>query len=400
MNRLSSLDEWIKNLRREFHREPELSYAEYRTQERIVSVLGELGIDCQKIADTGVIANIRGRGQGPCIAIRSDMDALAVTENQTDYNKEYISSNKGVMHACGHDGHMAILLGAARLLKECQDSFNGTVRLIFQPAEEVPPGGAQRVIAHGGLEGVDAAIGLHIFGDVEAGVFNIRAGPCMASSNRFRIRIFGKGGHHSTPGYCIDPILVASEFISTLYSELPKSVDPANYVFGIGALNSGSQFNRTPDELEIDGSFRTFDDQDTAHIGLIIGSVLDQLMSKHSREGFAGLPRYELEIESGYPVLMNDVRFSRAASRVLRDNNFAVNENADRIFGAEDFAFYLQRVPGIFAILGTRNPEKGMLEGNHSSSFDIDEDVLTLGARAFYTVALDFLKTPEVYLSS
>lgn len=397
---MSSLDEWIKSLRREFHRQPELSYAEYRTQERIMSVLGELGIECGKIAGTGVVASIRGRGPGPCIAIRSDMDALAVTETPTDSNKGYISRSKGVMHACGHDGHMAILLGAARLLTEHQDDFNGTVRLIFQPAEEVPPGGARRVIAEGGLDGVDAVVGLHIFGDVEAGVLNIRQGPCMASSNRFRIRIFGKGGHHSSPGHCIDPVLVASEFISMLNSELSKKVDPANYVFGIGALNSGSQFNRTPDELGIDGSFRTFDNNDTAQIKRTVRNLLDMLMAKHAKEGFAGLPRYELDVEPGYPVLVNDAGFTRAAVRSLREGHFDVNENAGRIFGAEDFAFYLQNVPGIFTILGTRNPGKGIVEGNHSSTFDIDEDVLIIGVRVFYTLVTDFLRNPGDYISS
>jgi amidohydrolase len=397
---LSSLDEWIKCLRREFHRGPELSYAEYRTQEKIMSVLREFGIDCEKIADTGVIANIRGRGPGPCIAIRSDMDALAVTETPTDSNRGYRSCNKGVMHACGHDGHMAILLGTARLLNEHQDDFNGTVRLLFQPAEEVPPGGARRIIAEGGLNGVDAVIGLHIFGDVDAGVLNIRQGPCMASSNRFRIRIFGKGGHHSSPGQCIDPILVASELISMIHSELPRLVDPANYVFGIGALNSGSQFNRTPDELEIDGSFRTFDDNDTAQIACTVRSLLDMLMSKHSRDGFAGLPRYELDVEPGYPVLVNDAGFARAAARSLLNDRFNVNENAERIFGAEDFALYLQKVPGLFTILGTRNPAKGITEGNHSSSFDIDEDILIIGVRIFYALATDFLRNPLDYISS
>ncbi|MDN5309216.1 MAG: hypothetical protein PWP14_610 [Methanolobus sp.] len=394
------LDEWIKYLRREFHREPELSYAEYQTQERIISVLGELGIDSEKIADTGVMADIRGMGPGPCIAIRSDMDALAVTEKLTRSNKEYISGNKGVMHACGHDGHMAILLGTARLLKEQQDCFNGTVRLIFQPAEEVPPGGARRVIAQGGLEGADALIGLHIFGDVDAGVLNIRPGPCMASSNRFKLRISGKGGHHSTPGLCIDPILIASEFITNLHSELPTQISTENFVLGIGMLSSGTQFNRTPDELEMDGSFRTFDDNDSVQIESTMKSILDRLMSEHSKDAFSVLPEYELDVEPGYPVLMNDETFARAAIKVLKENDFNVNEAPDRIFGAEDFALYMQEVPGIFAILGTRNPEKGILEGNHSSSFDIDEDILITGVRAFHTIVMDFLKGPGEYLSS
>lgn len=398
MNLLKSTDEWIIDLRHEFHRMPELSFVEYKTQERIMLVLEELGIEYEKIADTGVIANIYGRGPGPCIAVRADMDALAVKETPTDHNEKYISLNEGVMHACGHDGHMAILLGTARLLSEQRDSFNGGVRLIFQPAEEVPPGGACSVIAQGGLEGVDAILGLHIFGDVDAGVINVISGPCMASSNRFNICIRGKGGHHSVPEYCIDPIHLASGFILSLYSELSDHVDPENYAFGIGTLNSGSQFNRTPDELEIDGTFRTFDEHDTTRICAVMREKLDEQMEIHKKDGFAGLPDYRLEVEPSYPVLVNHIGFAHAAAKVLKEKKFKVNEDAERIFGAEDFAYYLQEVPGVFLILGTRNPEKGIYENNHSSCFDIDDEILGIGARAFFTIVLDFLGDPENYI--
>jgi amidohydrolase len=398
VNLLKALDEWIIDLRRQFHRDPELSFNEYRTQERIMSVLEELGIGCKKIADTGVIADIYGKGPGPCIAVRSDTDALAAVEKQTEFNKDYISENPGVMHACGHDGHMAIVLGLARLLQEQRHSFNGSVRLIFQPAEEVPPGGAARIIGEGGLEGVDAVIGLHIFGNVDVGVINLRPGPFMASSNRFTVKIFGKGGHHSIPEYCVDPIAIAAEFISSLKSGISEKIDPSDYVLGFGTVNSGEQFNRTPDEVEIVGSFRTFSNEDTGIIETSMSLLLDSLMEAYSYNSHAGAPSYEVDVQYGYPVLYNDPAFTEKATGLLQSIFPKVNPEASAIFGAEDFACYLQEVPGMYAIVGTRNVEKGILEGNHSSSFDIDEDVLMTCVRLLHTLALDFLKDPGAYL--
>lgn len=363
-----------------------------------MSILEGLGIDCRKIADTGVLAEVRGRAPGPCIAIRSDIDALAAHEVLTKFNRDYISQNPGVMHACGHDGHMAIVLGVARLIKESSKDISGIVRFVFQPAEEVPPGGAVRVIEEGGLEGVDAIIGLHIFGDVDVGDINIRAGSFMASSNRFNVKIFGKGGHHSTPDLCIDPIQVASEFVSSLNPLISQKVSSSEYVLGFGTISGGEQFNRSPDELELVGSFRTFDDHDTEVIEQTMSHILECLMASYSMEGIGGVPSYELNVLHGYPVLFNDPVFTDTASKLLKNKFNNVNTHAEAIFGAEDFACYLQKVPGMYAIIGTRNLEKGMMEGNHSASFDIDEDVLITGVELLSSIALDFLKNSGAYL--
>ncbi|WP_406660637.1 M20 family metallopeptidase [Methanolobus sp. ZRKC3] len=395
---MNSLDEWIRAIRRDFHRNPELSFGEHLTQEKIINILNELGIECRKIADTGVIADIRGNAPGHCIAIRADMDALAATELVTERNVDYVSENAGVMHACGHDAHMAIVLGLARLLQEQKDDLSGIVRLIFQPAEEVPPGGAIKIIEEGGLKGVDAILGMHIFGDVDVGLINLCEGPFMASSNRFTIRIFGKGGHHSTPAYCIDPIQISSDFIRSLRTELPMRVDPDNYVLGFGTLNSGGQFNRSPDELVMVGSFRTFDDGDISTIEAVMGEILDSLMLGYSKKCFDGLPSYELDILRGYPVLVNDPVFTRAVSDLLCNHFDDVDDEAKPIFGAEDFSFYLQKVPGTYAVLGTKNPAKGIVEGNHSNSFDVDEDILLKGTRMLFLLTIDFLEDPRRYL--
>lgn len=395
---MQSFEKWVRDVRREFHKHPEMSFQEYDTQSRIMSILEELGIECRKIADTGVLAEVHGRGPGPCIAIRSDIDALAAYESPTEHNREYISQSPGAMHACGHDGHMAIVLGVARLIKEQRKSICGSVRFIFQPAEEVPPGGAIMVIDEGGLEGVDAVIGLHIFGDVDIGAINVRAGPFMANSNRFTVNIFGKGGHHSTPEMCIDPIMIASEFISSLKTIVSQKVSPSDHVLGFGTIHAGNQFNRSSDEVEIVGSFRTFDDNDTEIIEKTMVSILDSLMVSNSMEGIEGLPSYDLDVLHGYPVLFNDPVFTETASNLLKNKFDTVNTHAEVIFGAEDFAYYLQEVPGMYAIIGTRNVEKGIVEINHSASFDIDEDVLVMGVELLYSIAVDFLANSGAYL--
>ncbi|HIE31801.1 MAG TPA: amidohydrolase [Methanosarcinales archaeon] len=394
---LLPLKDWIIQVRREFHREPELSFKEFKTQEKIIKTLNDLGIDPEKIAETGVVATIHGSAQHPCIALRADIDALEVSEEPTALNRDYISENAGIMHACGHDGHIAIVLGAARILQEVRESLPGSVRLIFQPAEEEPPGGAVQVVEDGGLDGVDAIIGIHIFGYTDLGRIAFRPGRFMASSNVFSIKITGKGGHHSNPEECIDPILIASDFIRAINARVKSRIDPARYVLGIGRISGGAQFNRTPDEVDMLGSFRTFDDQDTETIERTIKQTLEALMDTYRKDGVADLPTYDLDLTHGYPVLVNDEAFTDAVGAALKKKFPEVDCEAEPIFGAEDFAFYLEKVPGTYILLGTRNVEKGILEGNHSSRFDIDEDVLITGTEILQTIVLDFLGGPDAY---
>ncbi len=391
------IEDWIIKLRREFHSEPEISFKEYKTQKMIIKVLQDIGIEPQKIADTGVVATIQGQSGGPCIALRTDIDALEVLEVPTARNQDYISRNTGFMHACGHDGHIAMVLGAARLLYEKRHTFAGSVRLIFQPAEEQPPGGAARVIEEGGLDSVDAIVGMHIFGAVDVGKIAFREGSFMASSNMFSIKIIGKGGHHSNPEDCIDPILIAADFISAINKNIKCRIDSSKYVLGIGKIEGGAQFNRTPDEVNIIGSYRTFDDNDTKTIDDMITQTLDNLMRSYTTDEHIGAPAYDLDILHGYPVLVNNAAFTKAVHSLLNERYQDVDGNAKPIFGAEDFAFYLQKVPGVYLTLGTKNPDKDIVEGNHSNRFDIDEDVLITGTEILKSIALDFLKYPDNY---
>lgn len=398
-----AIEAWIIQLRREFHRYPELSFEEYETQKRILKILGDLGIEARKIADTGVLASIRGKLPGPCIALRSDTDGLQVQEELTERNSGYISRNEGVMHACGHDGHMAMLFGAARLFQENLD-FPGEVRLIFQPAEEIPPGGSERVIAEGGLEDVDAVMGMHIFTNHESGSVGLRPGPFMASTNRFEVILTGKGGHISKPESCIDPVRMATDFMSNFYPALEKQLESDKYIIGVGRIRGGAQFNRIPDTVEILGSYRTFDRETTDIIDRTIKECLDEVVKRYAKPGeeFSGFPDYELDILHGYPVLVNDPVFTDAVNSKLQESfpELTVYPEIEKTFAAEDFASYLQKVPGIFISLGNRNPEKKILEINHSCTFDIDEEILITGTEILYTVSLDFLKNPEKYLNS
>ncbi|MDY9927205.1 M20 family metallopeptidase [Methanosarcina sp.] len=397
-----ALEAWIIRLRREFHQYPELSFEEYETQKRIREILEELGVEARKIANTGVLASIRGTMPGPCIALRTDTDGLQVQEEHTERNRDYISRKDGIMHACGHDGHMAMLFGAARLFLENRD-FPGEVRLIFQPAEEIPPGGSERVIAEGGLEGVDAVMGMHIFTNHKSGSVGFRPGPFMASTNRFEATFKGKGGHISKPESCIDPVRMATDFITSLYPALEKRLEPDKYILGIGRIQGGAQFNRTPDSVGILGSYRTFDSETTDIIDSTIKECLEKVKGRYAKPGeeFSGLPEYELDILHGYPVLVNNPVFTNAVNLKLQENfpKLTVYPEIEKTFAAEDFASYLQMVPGIFISLGTRNQEKGIVEINHSCTFDIDEDILLTGTEIFYTISLDFLKHPEKYLN-
>ena len=400
---VEALEAWIIRIRREFHQYPELSFEEYETQKRILKFLGEMGIEARKIADTGVIASIRGTLPGPCIALRTDTDGLQVQEELTERNREYISRNDGVMHACGHDGHMAILFGAAQLFLENRD-FPGEVRLIFQPAEEIPPGGSERVIAEGGLGGVDAIMGMHIFANHESGSVGFCPGPFMASTNRFEVNLKGKGGHISSPESCIDPVRMSMDFMSSLYSALEKKLEPDKYVIGVGRIQGGAQFNRIPDNVEILGSYRTFDTETTDIIDRTIKECLNRVVEKYVKlgEDYFGFPDYDLDILHGYPVLVNDPVFTGAVHSKLQENfpELTIYPEIEKTFAAEDFASYLQIVPGIFMSLGTWNPQKRIVEINHSRTFDIDEEILITGTKIFHTISLDFLNNPKKYLNS
>ena len=405
-----SLVAWAGELRRWFHQHPEPSFEERQTQKKVAETLKNLGVEYRYAGGTGVVATIYGSRKRPCIALRADMDALRIQEAETELNGDYRSQNAGVMHACGHDAHMAILLGAARWLQEHWDTLPGTVRLIFQPAEEVPPGGAGPMIGDGCLEGVDAVIAAHVFGNMPLSRIGFRPGPFMASSRTFTVTIKGKPGHHMCPQDNVDPIAIAARFISTIQDDLRRRLNPnARYVLGFGEVHSGMQHNQTPAEAKVVGTFRAYDVRDSETIAAAIRSNLDGLMQTfgagHDRNPEVSdrvpspsVPSYTLDAEAAYPPLVNHTAFTRRATEVLRASFPNVDDDMEPNLGAEDFACYLEKVPGMFMFLGGGNPERGITAMNHSDRFDMDEAVLATGVKALLTIATDFLSAPDPYL--
>jgi len=400
-----NLVSWVTDLRRWLHQHPEPSFEEHKTQDKVVEVLGELGIECRRAGGTGVIADIHGDETGRAIALRSDMDALRIQEAETELNREYRSQNDGVMHACGHDGHIAMLLGAARWLQEHWDSLEGSVRLIFQPAEEVPPGGAGMMIADGCLDGVDAIVAAHVFGNMPLSRIGFRPGPFMASTRTFKVVIKGKPGHHMCPQDNIDPIQIAARFIDTIQTDIRQRLKPnARYVLGFGEVHAGMQHNQTPAEAEVVGTFRAYDVHDSETIAEAIRANLDGLMQAFGASAVPSpsslVPSYTLDAELAYPPLVNDPTFSRRAAEVLRQSFADVDDDMEPNLGGEDFACYLERVPGMFMFLGGGNPDRGITAMNHSDRFDMDEAVLPTGVKALLALATDFLSNPKPYLKS
>jgi amidohydrolase len=408
-----SLVSWVRDLRRWFHRYPEPSFEERGTQQKVIEELNGLGIENRPASGTGVIATIHGNGKGKTIALRTDMDALRIQEAETALNRDYRSNNNGVMHACGHDGHMAMVLGAARWLQEHRDALAGHVRLVFQPAEEVPPGGAGAMIEAGCLDGVDAIIAVHIFGNMPLGRIGFRPGPFMASSRTFVVTIKGKPGHHMCPQDSVDPIQIAARFIDTIQTDIRQRLNPnARYVLGFGEVHSGMQHNQTPAEARVVGTFRAYDVRDSETIVSAIMANLEGLMRAFAKPG-AGhdrnlgvsdrvpspqVPSYRLDAEAAYPPLVNDPAFTHRASEVLKARFPDVDDDMEPNLGAEDFACYLQKVPGLFMFLGGGNPGRGITAMNHSDRFDMDEDALPTGIKALLTLTGDFLENPEPYL--
>lgn len=375
--------------RRDIHRHPELGYEERRTAALVAARLRELGLPVRVgVGGTGVIGLIRGRQPGKTVLLRADMDALPILEeNQTSY----VSTTPGVMHACGHDAHTAILLGVARLLVERQEEIRGTVKLMFQPAEE-GGAGAQRMIDDGVLDDppVDAAFGLHVDAERYVGQIAVRSGPSMASADRFTITVRGRGGHAASPHRTVDPIIVAAQIITALQTIVGREVSPIEpAVVTVASLTAGTTYNVIPDTATIRGTVRAF------------SSEVRQLMQERIGDlarGIASALRASAEVDYrvGYPVLVNHaamVELAREALGGLLGPRAIVDR--EPVMGAEDFAFILQRVPGAFLHLGVRHPTWKTPRPVHTATFDLDEAALPVGAAALVAIALRFLEQSD-----
>ena len=379
----------LSRIRRHFHENPELGFEEFRTSAHIADLMEGLGLEVRRnVAQTGVVALLRGGKPGKTVAIRADIDALPVQElNDVPYK----SKTPGKMHACGHDVHITAAIGAAMLLAQHRESLAGNVKFLFQPAEE-GPGGAEPMIQDGALENprVDAIIGGHVWGSLDSGVVEVLPGPIMASADIIRLTIHGKGGHAAHPHTSIDPIVIGSEIVSALQKIVSRQTDPTEAaVISICLFRAGDTFNVIPNSAYLEGTVRTLNNTLRQEIPKKIESVIRGITEPYGAT-------YELDYYFGYPVTVNDPGITesvrQSAAKILGAEN--VRTAARASMGAEDFAYFLLAVPGTYIRIGVRNAAKGITHDIHHPQFDIDEDILASLPAIYAQAALDLLSAP------
>lgn len=382
----NSLTEIIE-IRRHLHTYPELSFEEFKTAEYIASKLKKYQIPFTSgVVKTGIVGIIEGKNPSKkVIALRADMDALPITEANTC---EYKSKNIGVMHACGHDVHSASLLGAAKILNELKNEFEGSIKLFFQPGEEKLPGGASLMIQEGVLENptTQTMFGQHVFPTMEAGKVGFRNGMYMASTDEIYICVKGKGGHAAMPKDYNSPLLIASKILLELNKEFMQQEQPAPTVLAFGKIVGNGATNVIPDEVNIEGTFRTLNEEWRREAKIKMKALAEKIAAD-----MGGSCNYV--IENGYPFLVNDetttTRARAAAEAYLGKENV---EELPLRMTAEDFAFFSQKVPSCFYRLGTANKAKGITSGVHTATFDIDEKALEIGAGLMAWLAVNELE--------
>jgi amidohydrolase len=369
--------------RRDFHQHPELSFHESRTAKVISNFLRQYGLEVREaVHGYGVMGDLKGPTPGPVIAFRADMDALPIQE---ETGLAFASKVPGVMHACGHDGHMAALMGAAQVLSSMREHIKGTIRFIFQPAEELTPGGALGLIEAGVLEGVDAIFGVHLWSELPTGTFYTTLGPMMAASDKFKIEISGQGGHGAMPHKTVDTLLVASHLVMAAQHIVSRQVNPIESgVLSFGVSRSGTAFNVIPDKAELEGTARSFSPE--------VRDLLQHRLEETAKSigGLYGA-KIEIQYERGYPAVINHEKEARISL-----------EEAEKVFGrnqigfmppnmaGEDFSYYLQKIPGAFCFIGAEDPSQSVYP-HHHPRFQIDEKSITLAADWFCHIAARYV---------
>jgi amidohydrolase len=376
----------IINLRRRLHQIPELSLLEFETKKAMTGQLKKLRLEVHTdIWRTAIVAILRGQNESPCIAIRSDMDALPVTE-KTGY--PFTSKNQGCMHACGHDAHMAMVWGAARILSTIKDELRGTIKFIFQPSEEEPPGGAMPLIAAGVFEKprVDAILGLHVDPSILAGRIGLKKGPMMAKVDDFNLTVLGKSGHAARPHETADAVVVASELVTAMQTISSRRVNPLDpIIITIGKIEGGTARNIIADKVTLYGTARVLDDKLGEKVPGMIKQLADGICKAHGAKCM-------LDYRVGYPVLDNSPDMIDILEHVItRMHGKKTAQALSRPgMGAEDFACYLQEVPGAMFLLGIRNKKIGADKPWHHPEFKIDEKVIPIGASVLAAGALEY----------
>lgn len=383
LNEAKQIEPKIIEIRRKIHENPELSYKEFNTSALVESFLKNLGIQVIKGVGlpTAVVGIIDSGKPGNTVALRADMDALPV-EEATDL--PFKSKNNGIMHACGHDSHVAMLLGASILIKKYLTK--GRIKLLFQPAEEDGGlGGAKPMIDAGVMDDVDYVFGLHISSAYPVGTFALRKGPIMATPDSFKIIIHGKGGHGSAPQETIDPIFISAQIILALQGIRSRIIDPRQpFVLSVTSVHSGTKDNIIPDDAIMEGTIRSLDESTRGKAIEYTKKIVDSICSAFNAS-------CEVEfMKDVYPLTVNDPNVTEKVIQILKKIEGTKTIETEPILGAEDFSRFLQKAPGTYFFLGTRNDEKGYIYPNHSSRFVIDESVLKLGTTALTLLALEF----------
>jgi hippurate hydrolase len=369
----STYFEEYRSIRHHLHANPELSFKEFETSKFVQAQLTSIGIPFSILGETGVIGIIKGNPSNRVIALRADMDALPIHEE----NKvSYASTKDGVMHACGHDVHTTCLLGAARILNELKDQWDGTIILIFQPGEEKNPGGASILIKDGVLKNPvpQRIYGQHVHPQLEVGRMNFASGKVMASADEIYITIKGKGGHAAKPNLTADTILTAAQIVNALQQLISRNNNPLSpSVLSICSIQGGSTTNVIPSEVKMMGTFRAMDEKWRFEAHERIRTIVESTAKANGAE-------VELEISIGYPSVINDEETTALGKALAIDLIGAENVGVAEVsLGAEDFGYYTQEIPGCFYRLGTGNMKKGIVSGVHTPTFDIDEEAIKLG---------------------
>ncbi len=383
---------YTRTLRRDFHMHPELGFNEIRTGGIVAKELEALGLEVTKgVGKTGVVGLLEGAKPGPTLLIRFDMDALPIVE---ETGAEYASLNAGVMHACGHDGHTAVGLTVAKMLNAHRNQLAGTVKFVFQPAEETLGeeglGGAEMMIRDGVLDTPkpDYALSLHLWNEKPLGWLGVAGGPVMAGADEFRVRLIGKGGHGAIPQSTIDPIVAAAHLVTALQSIVARNVGPMETaVVTVATIHAGTAFNVIPPDAELRGTIRTFDP-----------SVREKTVRRFEEitRGVAAAMgcQLDMEVKRVTPAVINDAeaaeRVQQAARTVLPESDLDMSGFVT--MGAEDMAYMLERVPGCYFFVGSANAAKGLDYGHHHPKFDVDEDALPRAAALMAAAAVNFLK--------
>ena len=385
MNEALQLAEYTRTVRRDFHQNPELSFQEVRTSGVVARELDALGLEITTgIAKTGVVALLEGDHPGPVVLLRFDMDALPIQEeNEVDY----ASQTAGVMHACGHDGHMAIGLTVARLLNAHRHDLRGTVKFVFQPAEE-NLGGAQQMVAEGVLENPrpDLSLSMHLWNGKPLGWLGISSGPVMAAADEFTLRIIGKGGHGALPHLTHDPILASAQVINALQGIVSRNVSPLETaVLSIATVHGGEAFNVIPSQVEMRGTIRTYNP--------VVRGVIVKRLEETARGVAAAMGcEVEIDVKSVTLAVVNDPNITQTFQETVR-RLFPESEldTGYRMMASDDMCFLMQDPPGCYIFVGSANPEKGLDYSHHHPRFNIDEDALPKAVALMAAAATSFL---------